>query len=269
VARFRAKRNCTEKVQRAAAVCILLLTAGTVTSLARTRNTEKLPAASQVLERYVEVTGGRKALLMHKSMTLHGRYQVPARKLDLETVAYMKGGKAVWKFVLPNNKEYVSGCDGKTAWDLDPSGKATAHKGDAAKSGARDADMYYHLHVMNYFRSMDVVGVKEFKGRACYHLRGVNNWGQVNEHFYDKETGLLVGYAYSTAWRGGKGETTVTFEDYKNFDGVLMPTRTTTRDGNDLTISLTTTVTYDDVYDSVFVLPETVRKAAARPRATP
>jgi len=42
-----------------------------------------------------------------------------------------------------------------------------------------------------------------------------------------------------------------------------MPTKAISRDGDDLAITLTTSVTYDDVDDSVFVLPEAVKKAAA------
>ncbi len=256
------RREYLTKLWRTTATCLFICTACEAVALARVQGTEKLPSAAEVLDRYVEVTGGREALLKHKSMTIHGRYQVPAKKLDLETVAYMKDGKAVWEFILSTGEEYVSGYDGQTAWDLDPSGKATVREGDAAKSIARDADMYYHLHVMQYFRSMTVIGVQEFNGRPCYHLKGVNNWGQVNEHFYDTQTGLLAGYRFNTAWRGGKGDATVTFEDYKYFGGVLMPTKTISREGDNLTISLITSVTYEDVDDEVFALPSAVRKVA-------
>jgi len=30
-----------------------------------------------------------------------------------------------------------------------------------------------------------------------------------------------VGYAFNTAWRGGKGDATLTFEDYKGLQGLL------------------------------------------------
>lgn len=234
----------------------------------RAQKPEALPSAKEVLDGYIEATGGKETLLRHKSMTIHGRYQVPARKLDLETVFYTKDGKMLQKILLPNGKEYVSGYDGQTAWDVDPAGKITLHQGDEVKSVARDADMYYHLHVTNYFKTMEVVDLKEFNGRPCYHLRGVNNWGKVNEQFYDKENGLLLGYAFNTAWRGGKGEATETFEDYKDFGGVRMATKTTSRDGDDLSLSLITSVTYDDVQDSVFALPEAVKKADASKTAS-
>lgn len=224
---------------------------------------EKLPTAQEVLDRYVEVTGGRDALLRHKSMTVHGRYQVPAQKSDFETVFYTTDGKMLLKASLPGGKEYASGYDGQTAWDLHPDGKVVIHEGEEIKTIARDADMYYHLQVMKYFKTMEVVDVKEFNGRPCYHLKGINNWGKLNEQFYDKENGLLLGYAFNTAWRGGNGDATETFEAYKDFGGIRMPAKTTSRDGDTLAISLITSVTYDNVGDEMFALPEAVKGAVA------
>ena len=264
------RTTCRAKLTKTTAMISLACITGAAPTAVPAQSADRLPSAMEVLERYVDVTGGSAALLQHTSMTIHGRYQVPARQLDLESVFYTEGGKSLQKIVLPNGTAYVSAYDGHTAWDVDPAGKVTLHAGDEVKSIARDADMYYHLHVMNYFRSMDVVDVQEFHARPCYHLKGMNNWGRTNEHFYDKETGLLLGYAFNTAWRGGKGDATETFDDYRDFGGVLMPVKTTLREGHDLSISLVTrvtSVTYDDVDDSVFALPDAVKKAVAEARS--
>jgi len=231
------------------------------------QTTGKLPTANEVLERYVEVTGGRDALLRHKSMTVHGRLEVPSRNLEREGVLYTKDGKMLQKILSPDGKENASGYDGQTAWDLGPDGKAVIHEGDEVKTVARDADMYYHLQVLKYFKSMEVIDVKEFNGRACYHLKGINNWGKVNEQFYDKENGLLVGYAFNTAWRGGDGDATETFEEYKDFGGVRIPTVNTHGEGGEVSIFRITSVTYDDVADEVFALPEAVKSALAAKKA--
>jgi hypothetical protein len=219
--------------------------------------TLQLPTVQQVLDRYVAATGGRDALLRHKSMTMH------MKEGDVELVLYMKDTRAAQKILFPDGKTMRGGYDGKVAWSIDTTGKVHVPQGDVIKTIARDADMYYHLHVMNYFRSMAVVDVKPFNGRPCYHLKGVNNWGKVNEQFYDTASGLLLGYAFNTAWRGGNGDATATFEDYTNYGGILMAATTTSRDGNDVSVDRIASVTYDDVDDAVFALPEAVRKAVA------
>jgi len=218
----------------------------------------RLPTVESVLERYVEATGGREALLRHKSMTVRGRYQEPAARLDVQTISYRGGARLLQVAMLPAGKS-MSGYDGHAAWRVDSHGKVTIPEGDEVRSIARDADMYYHLHVMQYFRSMELIEVRLFNRRPCYHLKGVNNWGRQNEQFYDTETGLLLGYAFNTAWRGGNGDATATFEDYRDFGGVRMATKTTTRDGDSLSVFTITSVTYDDVPDSTFALPQAVR----------
>lgn len=229
------------------------------------QSTATLPSAQEVLDHNVKATGGAAALLRYKSMTVHGRLSIPARNLTLETVDYTKGGDKMLQVVtLPDGALNMSGFDGTSSWGMDGAGKVSIDTGDVIKTTARDADMYYHLHVMKYFRSMQVVGVDDFNGRPCYHLKGLNNWGQTNEQFYDKETGLLRGYRFNTAWRGGNGDAIQTFEDYKDFGGVLLPVKTTSRDGNAVYIATVTSVTYDDVADSVFALPEAVRKEKAK-----
>ena len=250
----------------AAYVLVLVASAGLQLTSARGAASASLPTAAEVLNRYVTATGGRNSLLRHKSMTVHGRYQEPANHLDVETISYAKGLKSMLKAFLPDGKLYQGGYDGSVAWNIDPAGKVTIYHGDEAKTAARDADMYYHLHVLDYFKKLEVVGVKEFEGHQCYDLKGVNNWNQPNEQFYDKESGLLIGYFFNTKWRGGPGDTTAIFEDYKDFGGVLMPTKNTGRDANGVTVGLVTSVTYDDVDDSVFALPDAVKKALAQER---
>ena len=219
---------------------------------------QTLPTVEWVLERYVTATGGREALLRRKSMTVHGRNYEPATKHEVSGVFYTKDGKSLQVVTLPAGQS-LSGYDGHTAWDLDSRGNVTIRQGEVVKSIARDADMYYHLHVMQYFRTMEVIDVQTFNGRQCYHLKGVNNWGKQNEQFYDKETGLLGGYAFNTAWRGGNGAATLVFEDYRDFGGVRMPTKNTTRDGDDVSVFTIASVTWDDVPDSMFELPDAVR----------
>jgi hypothetical protein len=236
---------------------------------ARSDDAKALPTTARVLERYIEVTGGREALLRHKSVTIHSRDQFPSRKLETETVSFFKGGKTLQRTTAPGGKVYVSGYDGEVGFEVDPAGKVTLHLGDEARTIARDADMYYHLHVLDYFESLDVVDVKEFAGRPCYHLKGLNKWGKPNEQFYDKESGLLLGYAFNTAWRGGKGDATATFEDYTDYGGIRMAAKTVSRDGEDVSISLLTAVHWDDVEDSAIAPPAAVAQALAASRHEP
>jgi hypothetical protein len=248
-------------------ICLAAVASAFIVIAAGTSADEKLPTAQWVLDRHAEVSGERANLLKHKSVTIHGRYQVPADKLEASTVSYTKDGVSVRKFQLADGRTGSTGYDGHVGWDLGLSGKVTIHTGDVALTMARDADMYYHLHVLRYFKSLEVVGVEDFNGHPCYHLKGINNWNQPNEQFYDKENGLLLGYKFNTAWRGGNGAADAIFEDYKPFDGILFSTKQIGHDGNDMDISFIDSVTWDDVPDSALELPSAVKaKLAETPK---
>ena len=221
-----------------------------------------LPTVQQVVARYVTALGGRDAIFKHKSMTVRGKFVVSDKELD--RVAYYKGGKMLYQITVPNGSHYQEGFDGKVAWQVSPTGVPEISEGDVVKSKERDADMYYPAHILDYFSSMEVVDVADFEGHTCYHLKGTNKWGKVNEHFYDTTTGLLVGYRFDASWRGGSGSESEVFSDYKSFDGWMMPTRAAHKSSDPTQVETTTSVSFDDVDDSVFSLPDAVKALLAK-----
>lgn len=115
----------TTKYAWSATAFLFFVMAFTGTAHSQQTDAANLPTAAQVLQHYVDATGGRDALMRHKSMTVHGRFQAPAQKLDVETVSYSRGLKSLQRALLPGGKEYVSGYDGEVAWDMDPTQRSS------------------------------------------------------------------------------------------------------------------------------------------------
>ncbi len=222
-----------------------------------------LPTVQQVMDRYVAALGGRDAIFKHKSMTVRGKFEPSDKGPALDRIAYYKDGKMLYQITLPNGTRYQEGSNGTVAWQVDPSGHATISQGDEVRAKQRDADMYYPARIMDYFSSMEVVDAVDFAGHTCYHLKGTNKWGKVNEHFYDTASGLLVGYRFNSSWRGGSGEEMEVFSDYKDFGGWLMPTQAAHKSSDPTQTETTTSVSFDDVDDSVFALPNAVKSLLA------
>jgi hypothetical protein len=227
-----------------------------------------LPTVQEVMDRYVQALGGRDAIFRHKSMTVREKLEVEGKGISLDRVVSFKDGNSHEKIVFQDGTGYQSGYDGTTAWEMDSKSGPALIKGDEAKSKARDADMYYPARILDYFNSMEVVDISEFEGHACYHLKGTNKWGKVNEHFYDTTSGLLIGYRFNSSWRGGAGEEREVFTDYKNFDGWLIPTRVAHKDPNRTLTEVISSVTFDDVPDSAFHLPDAVKALLGKPESS-
>ncbi len=247
-----------------ATLTIPLVIAASTLNAQDSSQTKPLSTAQQVLDRYVTAIGGHDVIYKHESMTIRGTFDLSEKGPSLDRVAYYKGGEFLYQINVPNKSPYQEAYNGKVAWQISPDGAATVSDGDEVKAKARDADMYYPAHVMDYFSSMEVVDAVDFEGHTCYHLKGINKWGRINEQFYDTTTGLLIGYRFNSTWRGGAGDESEVFSDYNDFGGWLMPTRKVSKSKDAMQVETITSVTFDDVDDSVFALPASVKSLLAK-----
>jgi hypothetical protein len=253
-------------MRRTSSVIYLLLAFGcafvTIRSLARNA---PLPSAKEVVERYSQALGGRVALLRHNSSTMRGTIEVhEAGTVAKLPFVYFAGAPyhRLEKVSLPNGAgEILNGFDGDIAWSVDPKNGAKVYEGDERESMKRDADFYYALNELSWFKSMETIGTEDFEGQVCYRLHGINNWNKPNDHFYDRETGLLAGYEFNSEL----GPTHEIFSEYKRLDGVLVPTKQVVKakaSGGTWDIRQVLnfeSVTFNDVNPAVFTPPQLVR----------
>jgi hypothetical protein len=236
-----------------------------------------LPKATEIVEHYDQALGGRDAILRHTSSTMRGTVEIhqASATISLPFVYFAAAPyRRVEKVTLPNNMgENVNGVDGDIAWGIDPRTGPVVFSGDDLQSAKRDADFYYPLDELTWFKSMETVGVEDFEGRPCYRLHGVNNWNKSNDHLYDRETGLLAAYEFPSQL----GLTREVFSDYQKQDGVLVSMKQTVKvkakDGTWAVFQVITysSYTFNDVDPAVFTPPQAVRDLLAKPKpaATP
>jgi hypothetical protein len=251
---------------------VLALSFSYITFGTAARNTP-LPKAKEIVERYDQALGGRDALQSHTSSTMRGTIEVheAGNVAKIPFVYYAAAPfRRLEKVTLPNGAgEILNGFDGETAWSVDPQNGAKVYEGDERESTKRDADFYYALNELSWFKSMETVGAEEFEGQACYRLHGINNWNKSNDHFYDRETGLLAGYEFDSEL----GQTHEIFSEYKKLDGVLVPTKQTVKvkkSGGSWDVRQVLnfeSITFNDVDSTVFTPPQAVRDLLQKGKA--
>jgi len=231
-----------------------------------------LPTAKEVVARYDRALGGIEAIHRHTSATLRGIVELhkPDSVVKIAIVVRMRAPYfQLTTGTLPHGAgEDSSGFDGTNAWHLAPGGKPEIFGGDDRESIKRDADFYYPVTELSWFKTMETVGIENFEGHWCYHLHGITNWGVSNNQFYDRGTGLLVGYEFDNTWRGAPALDHEVFSDYKRIDGVLVPTKQTSkaqpksgaREWTVVQIMTTSSVSFANVEPSVFTPPRAVRE---------
>jgi len=232
-------------------ILTLVLLAGSVTAAGWSQTAE------EVLEKYKQALGGSEAIGKVQSETSHGEFEGPGVKGKVTFVSYAKPFKWLSKSTMPDGSQRSSGFDGKISWSIGPKG-AEIDTSVPLESVRRDADLQYALHQPDYFTKYEFAGATEFEGHHCYWLHGTTHWGKDNNQFYDIKTGLLVGYRFQSDDQRAI-RTTLVFDDYKGFGGPLVATRQTGRQGNQMQVTLITSVSYEPLPDSLFELPQAVK----------
>ena len=250
---------------------------GCFTALGFAASDASLPSAKEIVAQYDEALGGRDAIMRHTSTTTRGTMEAHdgTTVVRLPLVYYARAPfQRLEKVSLPNGAgDVLNGFDGEIAWSFDPrpgpTGGAQISSGNDRESAKRDADFYYPLTELSWFRSMETVGIENYEGLSCYRLNGINNWNKVNNHFYDVKTHLLDGYEFESPL----GLTHEIFSDYRRIDGVLVAAKQTVKvkgkDGswNVLYVLTFDSITFNDVDPAVFALPGAVRALAEKQTA--
>lgn len=182
------------------------------------------PNAKQILDRYVEVTGGREAYEKLKNIVIE-------KSIEIEIMGLKMDGKV---YMAPPNKLYQefnndraglmrSGTDGETAWQINAVAGARLLTGKDKKQIERLAMFNPDLNWAKYYKSAEVDGLEEVQEQPCYKVRLTDNDGNQEIRYYNVESGLLI---KSTLLKPNSGNDLHTlYEDYKKVDGLLFAHR--------------------------------------------
>ena len=213
-----------------------------------------LPAADQLLDKYLAAIGGADALqkitsrVQKGTLTAFGGQHFPADVYSKApdkrvSVMHLQGGDSVTAF------------DGKRGWLSVP---GRVHRMSAAENDAAriDADLYLPAHLKMLYSKFSVDTGEKIDGRDTY-LVVAHNEGQPPLGLYlDKESGLLLRLVRYAETPLGRNPTQIDYADYRDANGVKVPFRwTLARPGNRFTMQVEQVQQNVSVDDSKFAPP--------------
>jgi photosynthetic reaction center cytochrome c subunit len=216
-----------------------------------------LPAADQLLDKYLSSVGGAAALqkittrVEKGSLTMFGDRHVPvevfAKAPDKRySVMHLPGGDSVTAY------------NGKVGWQSINSQPPRVRMSTPAENAAAsiDADIYFPAHLKSLYEKFQVQPGEKISGRDTYLVIGEREGQPPIKLYLDTESGLLlrlVRYAESPL---GRLPTQVDYADYRDANGVKIPFRwTLARPGNRFTIQVDDVQQNVPVDDAKFVPP--------------
>ena len=223
----------------------------------------ELPTAEAVLDRYVEVTGGRKAYEELVSRVSTGNTEFTSLEIRGRTTIYQS--KPVRHYSLTESEAFgimEEGTDGNLAWANSLLAGPRLKKGPERAYALRQAPLDAAMRWREHYEKVVFQGKETIDGVPCFKILLTPKEGRPETRFYREDSGLLVRTELLLDSESGPLPAAILTSDYKPVDGFLIPH--TTRHiiaGGFLEMCLTLEGVEHDrhIADSRFALPEDVR----------
>jgi hypothetical protein len=230
---------------------------------------DPLPSAESVLDRYVQVTGGKQAYEKRKTEIAHGTLEY--------TSLGIKG--TITRYAAEPDKYYATldieglgkvemGVSGQVAWEnsalLGPRVKSGLERAEAIREG----NMNSTLNWRKLYPKVQNAGVEVIDGEDCYKVVMTPTEGQPMIGYYQKKSGLQVKVTTVSTTQMGDIPVELVASDYKDFGGILEPAKVTQKTGpQEFTITLDSVEVNPAIPPDRFALPAEVRALVDKAQA--
>ncbi len=219
-----------------------------------------LPSAESILDRYVEVTGGREAYENRTSEVAHGKMEMGAVGISGELTSYSKPGLQYLVIDLSGVGKVEQGVKDGIAWENSILQGPRIKTGDERAASLREAVFNAPIHWRKIYPTVETVGIESINGEDAYRVLQTPTEGNAVTMYYSVETGLAIKLATTVANQMGNIPVEAVVSEYKAFEGVLSPTKLIeTVAGQSITMTIDSMEMNVDIPDERFDLPEAVR----------
>jgi zinc protease len=201
---------------------------------------ESLPKAEALMDRFIEVTGGKAAYEKLTSEITTGTMEFTAQGLKAAMTTY----------AAPPDKTYVSmelegigkieqGTSDGVAWDKNAMTGPHVKTGEERAQSLRDATFNSTLNWRTLYPKAETIGVDTLDGEECYKVILTPADGKAVTSYFQKKSGLVVKRTMVAVSQMGETPVEQIMAEYKDFGGILTPTKMIQRlAGQEFTITI-------------------------------
>ena len=220
-----------------------------------------LPKAETILDRYVEVTGGKAAYEKRKSEVTTGTFELTAMGLKgAMTTYHVAPDKAYTEIEFPGLGKIQEGSNGAVAWQLSAMQGPHLKEGDERATSLLMAKFNGDVAWRDLYKTVETAGVETVDGKPCYSVTLTPKEGPGSTRCYDKESGLLTKAVVTM--KGPMGEITVEgyASDYRKEGDLLVPHKMTQKTmGQEFTINIDSVKPNADIPAERFAVPAEIQ----------
>jgi hypothetical protein len=232
-----------------------------VLSLTVVRAADDLPKAETILDKYVEVTGGKAAYQKHHTEISKGTFEMSAMSLKGSITNYEADpDKSLMEIDLGALGKSREGSDGKVYWSLSSMVGPHVKEGPERAQAMIAARFNAPLNWRDIFKDAKTTGTDTVDGKDCYKVELTPAEGSPITECYDKQSSLMVKMTMTAHTAMGDQPVDSFATDYRKEGDILMPHKMKQSvAGQEVVISIDS-VTFDaDIPADKFVLPDEIK----------
>jgi zinc protease len=230
---------------------------------------DPLPSPESILDRYVEVTGGKQVYEKRKSEIATGTLEYPAQGIKGTITRYETEPDNYYATLeIPGIGKIEMGVNGDVAWENSAIMGPHIKSGEEKRQAIREATMNSTLYWRKLFPKVETAGVEMVDGQECYKVVLTPAEGNAETMYFQKKSGLAVKTTMVAVSQAGDIPVEVTVADYKNFGGVMAPAKVTQKAaGQEFTISIDKVQVNAEIPAERFALPPEIRALLDKSKA--
>ncbi|HXI43453.1 MAG TPA: hypothetical protein VNH83_25960 [Bryobacteraceae bacterium] len=183
-----------------------------------------LPKGEEILDKFVEATGGKSAYEKVHTEKWTGTFELVGKGVKGAVTAYRsEPNKSVTVVELEGIGSIQDGTDGETAWTLSSLQGPRIKQGDERAATMREATFRGPAEWRKLYKNAETTGVENVDDQACYKVVLTPNEGKPETRYFDKKTNLLVKLTMQLASPMGEIPTETLLTDYKEQNGLTAP----------------------------------------------
>lgn len=214
----------------------------------------KLPAgltAEKVIQKYEEALGGSDAIAAIENVSMKMEVETMGQKLSGEQ-KLAKGMKSKMEISMGGMVAMASVSDGKDAAVMQMGNKAPLDEKTKEEQIISSA-LFSELGLQELGATLELSAVENISGKDAYGIDVVLSKGNKYTIYFDAESGLKVRYAKVLDTPQGQFTQTISYQDYKEIEGVMFPSKMIQSVGpQKITMSITEVLVNQDLPEGTF-----------------
>jgi hypothetical protein len=185
---------------------------------------QDLPKGETLLDKYIEVTGGKAAYAkVHSDMTT-GTMEFKAMGMKGKVTSYAaEPDKKYSEVVLEGLGKMQEGVSDGVAWSLSSMQGPHLKEGDEKAETLLQAKFNSDLNWRDQFKKVETVGIETVEGKECYKVVLTPVTGSPSTRWFDTKTNLLVKMSIVAKSPMGEVQSDSVVSEWKKEGEILMP----------------------------------------------